>query len=144
MCVPVHVKKWEQQAEKRVMIRFPLRYRVGEVVDGAQMASINGMRAVLPHLTQRDSRQGPFSLTLTDLHQSNINGYEDWHIKYLTDLASACFLPIQMQIPPFWLTSRGVNQLREQYLAEYEQVLEEDSWRLVNTWRCYRITAILR
>lgn len=30
MCVPVHVKRWEQQAEKRVMIRFPLPYKVGE------------------------------------------------------------------------------------------------------------------
>ena len=30
MCVPVHVKRWEQQAEKRVMIRFPLPYKIGE------------------------------------------------------------------------------------------------------------------
>lgn len=30
MCVPVHVESWEQQDMKRVMIRFPLPYKVGE------------------------------------------------------------------------------------------------------------------
>lgn len=30
MCVPAYVKGWERCAEKRVMIRFPLPYKVGE------------------------------------------------------------------------------------------------------------------
>lgn len=38
------------------MTRFPLRYKVGEVEDRAQIATITGMRAVLPHLIQYDSR----------------------------------------------------------------------------------------
>ncbi|KAL9039368.1 MAG: hypothetical protein Q9180_002570 [Flavoplaca navasiana] len=106
-----------------------LRYQpnaINDEFDGrAQMASITGMRAVLPHLIQRRSRHGPFSLTLTDLHQSNIYVDKDWHIKNIIDLEWACSLPIQMQIPPFWLTSKGVDQLEGDHLAEYEQALEE-------------------
>lgn len=99
---------------------------INDEYDGrGQMASIAGMRAVLPHLIQRRSRHGPFSLALTDLHQSNIFVDEDWHIKTVIDLEWACSLPVQMQIPPHWLTSRGVDQLEGDNLAEYEPVLEE-------------------
>ncbi|KAL8821123.1 MAG: hypothetical protein Q9223_000778 [Gallowayella weberi] len=197
MCVPVHVKRWGNQAEKRVMIRFPLCYKVGEedfpgnaeeklregtltadrplsiplhelenggtptsigkkdtytaidpyaldlltchenrvqyqpnsIIDEPdaryQMAAITGLRVVLPHFIQRDSRHGPYRLSLTDLHQSNVYVDEDWHIKHIIDLEWACSLPIQMQIPPFWLTSRGIDQLVDEHLTEYEQVLEE-------------------
>jgi len=30
MCLPVYVKNWKKRPEKRVMIRFPLPYKVGE------------------------------------------------------------------------------------------------------------------
>lgn len=30
ICLPVYVKDWNQHAEKRVIIRFPLSYKVGE------------------------------------------------------------------------------------------------------------------
>ena len=106
-----------------------LRYQpnaINDEFDGrAQMAAITGMRAVLPHLIQRRSRQGPFTLTLTDLHQSNIYVDENWHIKSVIDLEWACSLPNQMQTPPFWLTSRGIDQLEGDHLAEYGQALEE-------------------
>ncbi|KAL9031469.1 MAG: hypothetical protein Q9196_000491 [Gyalolechia fulgens] len=202
MCVPAYVKGWERCAEKRVMIRFPLPYKVGEeevpgnaeeklrceaatyawIQDNcpeipivrllgfsfaddqcntadagsdhasrilnsayyhdsrlrhqpnsinddkdcrAQMAAITGMRAVLPHLIQRDTRQGPFSLSLTDLHQSNIYVDKDWHITRIIDLEWACSLPIQMQTPPYWLTSLKVDELNGENLVEYNKVLEE-------------------
>ncbi|KAL9626972.1 MAG: hypothetical protein Q9204_006902, partial [Flavoplaca sp. TL-2023a] len=105
-----------------------LRYQpnaINDEFDGrAQMAAITGMRAVLPHLIQRRSRQGPFSLTLTDLHQSNIYVDKNWHIKSVIDLEWACSLPIQMQTPPIWLTSRGIDQFEGEHLTEYEQALE--------------------
>lgn len=91
----------------------------------AQMAAITGMRAVLPHLIQRDTRQGPFSLSLTDLHQSNIYVDKDWHITRIIDLEWACSLPIQMQTPPYWLTSLKVDELNGENLVEYNKVLEE-------------------
>ncbi|KAL8977811.1 MAG: hypothetical protein Q9205_006466, partial [Flavoplaca limonia] len=106
-----------------------LRYQpnsINDEFDGrAKMAAITGMRAVLPHLIQRRSRQGPFSLTLTDLHQSNMYVDENWHIKSVIHLEWACSLPIQTQTPPFWLTSKGIDQFEGEHLTEYERVLEE-------------------
>ncbi|KAL8797996.1 MAG: hypothetical protein Q9182_007044 [Xanthomendoza sp. 2 TL-2023] len=106
-----------------------LRYQPNSITNEldarGQMAAITGLRAVLPHFIQRDSRHGPFTLSLTDLHQSNIYVDEDWHIKHVIDLEWACSIPIQMQTPPFWLTGRGIDQLEDEHLAEYEQVLQE-------------------
>ena len=75
----------------------------------AQMAILTTMRSVLPRYLCRDLRYGPFFMTLTDLHSSNIFVDKDWHIKYLVDLEWACSLPGDMQHPPWWLTSRGVD-----------------------------------
>ncbi|KAL9017102.1 MAG: hypothetical protein Q9185_005562 [Variospora sp. 1 TL-2023] len=91
----------------------------------AQMAAITGMRAVLPHFIDRDLRDGPFLFTLTDIHQSNIYVDEQWHIKRLIDLEWACSLPMQMQNPPYWLTSQAVDHLTGERLAEYDKVREE-------------------
>ncbi|KAH8425840.1 uncharacterized protein LDX57_003584 [Aspergillus melleus] len=71
------------------------------------------MRAILPHFINRDFRRGPFVLSLTDLHQSNIFVDQDWNIKCLVDLEWACSRPVEMLHPPYWLTSRGVDQLEE-------------------------------
>ena len=58
------------------------RNAVHDEVDAkAQMAALAGMRCVLPDYIYRDRRQGPFTLMLTDLHQSNILVDEDWHIQ---------------------------------------------------------------
>ena len=91
----------------------------------AQMAAITGMRAVLPHFINRDLRDGPFLFTLTDIHQSNVYVDEEWHIKYIIDLEWACSLPMEMQNPPYWLTSQGVDHLTGENLAEYDKVHEE-------------------
>lgn len=52
----------------------------------AQMANLAIMRALLPHLTDRKLRQGPFFYKLSDLHQSNIFVDSEWHIRCLVDL----------------------------------------------------------
>jgi hypothetical protein len=31
VCIPVYVKNWEMRPTKRILIRFPLSYKVGEV-----------------------------------------------------------------------------------------------------------------
>ena len=91
----------------------------------AQMAAITGMRAVLPHFIDRGLRDGPFLFTLTDIHQTNVYVDEQWHIKRLIDLEWACSLPMQMQSPPYWLTSQAVDHLTGERFAEYDRVREE-------------------
>ena len=89
------------------------------------MAAITGLRAVLPHFINRDLRGGPFLFTLTDIHQSNIYVDKEWRIKYLIDLEWGCTLPMEMQNPPHWLTSQGVDHLTGENFTEYNQVREE-------------------
>ncbi|KAL9100961.1 MAG: hypothetical protein Q9163_003725 [Psora crenata] len=106
-----------------------LRHRPNSINDQfdcrAQMAVITGMRAVLPHFLSRDLRNGPFLLTLTDIHQNNIFVDEQWHIKYLIDLEWACSLPMEMQNAPYWLTSHRVDDLTGENLVTYNNVHEE-------------------
>ncbi|KAI9041585.1 uncharacterized protein KD926_006659 [Aspergillus affinis] len=87
---------------------------VRDELDGqAQLSTLTIMRAILPHFTNRDFYRGSFILNLTDLHQSNIFVDGDWNIKCLVDLEWTCSRPIEMLHPPYWLTSRGVDQLEE-------------------------------
>lgn len=97
---------------------------VREKFDGqAQLSALAAMRALLPHFTNRDLRHGPFILTLTDLHQSNIFVDNNWHVKCIIDLEWACSRPIEMLHPPSWLTSRGVDQLAKgEHFKAYSSV----------------------
>ncbi|TWU77001.1 hypothetical protein ED733_007536 [Metarhizium rileyi] len=71
-------------------------------------------------------RHGPFFLTLTDLHQSNIFVDEQWNIKAIIDLEWAHAKPIEMQVPPYWLTSRAADGFNDaDAIAEYDAILEE-------------------
>lgn len=69
------------------------------------------MRTVFPSFFQWDFRRGPFSLILTDLHQSNIFVDAELNITCLIDLESASSRPIEMASPPYRLTNKGVDQL---------------------------------
>ncbi|RMD39548.1 hypothetical protein DV735_g5580, partial [Chaetothyriales sp. CBS 134920] len=81
----------------------------------AQMAALTGVRATLHHFLDRDQSAGPFYLTFTDTHQSNIFVDHDWNIKYLIDLEWACALPWQLQrVPYYWLTSKSVDSLLQE------------------------------
>ncbi|KAL9126833.1 MAG: hypothetical protein Q9217_004184 [Psora testacea] len=106
-----------------------LRYQPNSVKNEvdcrAQMAVLTSMRSVLPRYLRRDLRHGPFFMTLTDLHQSNVFVDNNWHIRYLVDLEWACSLPGQMQHPPWWLTSRGVDQLQGDHLIAFDEIREE-------------------
>ncbi|KKK15094.1 hypothetical protein AOCH_005603 [Aspergillus ochraceoroseus] len=85
---------------------------VNDVSDcSIQMATLTAMRAVLPGFFSREFRRGPFILTLTDLHESNIFVDQNWNITCLVDLEWACSRPIEMVEPPYWLTGKGVDQI---------------------------------
>lgn len=91
-----------------------------------QLAALTMMRGLLPQFVSRQYRDGPFVLTLTDLHPSNIFVDEDWNITSLIDLEWACFFPIEMQTPPYWLTGRPIDDIeRGEHLQTFEKVMTE-------------------
>ncbi|GKZ37354.1 hypothetical protein AbraIFM66950_008844 [Aspergillus brasiliensis] len=62
-------------------------------------------------------------MSLTDLHQSNLFVDSDWNIKSLVDLEWTCSRPVEMLHPPYWLTSRGVDQLYEgEHLDAFSEI----------------------
>ncbi|KXG46373.1 uncharacterized protein PGRI_052290 [Penicillium griseofulvum] len=87
-----------------------------------QLSTLTALRTVFQSIYNRSFRRGPFVLCFTDLHQSNIFVDEQWHIKCLVDLEWACSRPIEMMIPPFWLTDQGVDEIVP---AEYDLVRRE-------------------
>jgi hypothetical protein len=76
-----------------------------------QLAALTTMRALLLKFAHRRFRQGPFVMSLTDLHQSNIFVDDDWHITRLIDLEWACVRPLEMALhPPWWLANASAGQ----------------------------------
>ncbi|PWY93952.1 hypothetical protein BO94DRAFT_612638 [Aspergillus sclerotioniger CBS 115572] len=82
------------------------------------------MRALLPHFSNREFREGPFFYRLTDLHPSNIFVDTDWNIKCVIDLEWACSLPAETLRPPYWLTGRSVDDLTDEHLEEFARAHE--------------------
>lgn len=84
------------------------------------------MRPTIHHFVRPDYRNGPFVLTLTDLHQSNIFVDDDWHITSLIDLEWAYALPIELQCPPYWLSGRAVDDIEHgEPLQVFSEVITE-------------------
>jgi hypothetical protein len=90
-----------------------------------QFAALTMMRALLPQFISRRFRDGPFGLTLTDLHPSNIFVDGDWHITSLIDLEWACSLPIELQTAPYWLTGQHVDEIYGENLQIFAEVMDE-------------------
>ncbi len=86
-----------------------------------QMAVLTLMRAVLPCFINQRFRHRPFIFTLTDLHLSNSFVDTDWNIECLIDLEWARSLRMEMMCPLYWLSNRGVNQLTDKYLTEFNE-----------------------
>ncbi|KZF22308.1 hypothetical protein L228DRAFT_239293 [Xylona heveae TC161] len=76
-----------------------------------QLSTLTAMRTVFHSFFQRDFRRGPFVLSLSDIHQSNIFVDADWNITCLVDLEWACSRPIELVNTPHWLTNKGIDQL---------------------------------
>lgn len=58
-----------------------------------QMAAGVLLRMLSHHYVERERRNGPFYLQLTDLHASNLFVNENWNITCLIDLEWVCALP---------------------------------------------------
>lgn len=109
-----------------------LRYQGNSVFDSedahAQATDLVLMRLFLHKFTNRYLRDGPFVMQLTDMHASNIFVDKDWNVKHIIDLEWACSLPIEKLLPPYWLTGKGIDQLRgsdyELFKTTYEQFTE--------------------
>ncbi|KAJ5131329.1 uncharacterized protein N7515_007368 [Penicillium bovifimosum] len=87
----------------------------------AQVANLSIMRALLPHFTNREFRQGPFFYRFTELHPSNIFVDDQWHIQYLVDLEWTCSLPAETLRPPYWLTGHTIDCLLDECLATFSK-----------------------
>lgn len=87
----------------------------------SQLSTLAIMRALLPHFTNRELRHGPFILMLTDLHPSNVFVDADWRITSLVDLEWACSRPVEMLLPPHWLTGRTIDGLTGEHLVAFSR-----------------------
>ncbi|KKZ64744.1 hypothetical protein EMCG_09348 [[Emmonsia] crescens] len=103
---------------------------VNSLQDGFyQACALMVMRSVWPCFFRRDLFRGPFFLSLTDLHQSNIFVDDDWNVKCLIDLEWACSRPVEMIHPPYWLANQAINMvdlddygsLRKEFMEAFEQ-----------------------
>ncbi|PVH79370.1 hypothetical protein DL98DRAFT_631697 [Cadophora sp. DSE1049] len=90
-----------------------------------QMAVKTLLRALSRHYINRERRNGPFILQLTDFHVSNIFVDQEWNITGLIDLEWICSLPVEMLAVPYWLTGRGIDQIKEEHLDEFDMVRKE-------------------
>ncbi|EAS32274.3 uncharacterized protein CIMG_03298 [Coccidioides immitis RS] len=96
---------------------------VNDVQDSLfQMAALTVMRAVRHIFFCPELRRGPFFMSFTDLHQSNIFVDDKWNITCLVDLEWACSRPVEMIHPPYWLTNQSVDGIN---LGEYERLHKE-------------------
>ncbi|KAJ5720932.1 uncharacterized protein N7483_008866 [Penicillium malachiteum] len=90
-----------------------------------QLSILTAMRTVFQSIFSRTFRRGPFILSFTDLHQSNILVDDKWQIKCIVDLEWACSRPIEMVIPPYWLTDKGVDEIiPEEYNSVRQKFME--------------------
>ncbi|OAR02927.1 hypothetical protein LLEC1_05693 [Akanthomyces lecanii] len=67
-----------------------------------QMSGLVLAKTIIPQFFRHDLSNGPFILTLTDLHKSNIFVDKDWKITCIIDLEFACSLPVEFLEPPSW------------------------------------------
>ncbi|OIW33075.1 hypothetical protein CONLIGDRAFT_628013 [Coniochaeta ligniaria NRRL 30616] len=90
-----------------------LLYQPNSIHDQAdgemQLAALAALRATMHRFIRTEDRDGPFYYTLTDLQQNNIFVDEQWNIQSIIDLEWAQSQPIEMQLPPYWVTSKPID-----------------------------------
>ncbi|MCJ1310795.1 hypothetical protein MMC25_004462 [Agyrium rufum] len=121
---------------------------------------------------RKEVRKGPFILTLTDLHQSNIFVDDDWHITAIIDLEWACTRPLDMQYLPYWLGGPAIDLIdvdifskaHEEFLAILQEEelrteatsvvgqklgtptpmthIMQEGWKIGTTWFCLAIDSV--
>lgn len=100
---------------------------VSHLEDGFyQTSALMVTRSIWSCYFRRDLRRGPFFLTLTDIHQSNIFVDDEWNIKYFIDLEWACSRPVEMIHPPYWLTNSISLEDYQNIHTEFMEALAEE------------------
>lgn len=90
-----------------------------------QMA-VKTLLRVLSHVhIDRELRNGPFFLQLTDFHASNILVDKDWNVTGLIDLEWICALPAEMLDVPYWLTGCAVDEIKDEKFDQFDEVRQE-------------------
>lgn len=91
-----------------------------------QFAALTMMKGLLSQFVSSQYRDGPFMLSLTDLHPSNIFVDENWKITSLIDLEWACALPVELRTPPYWLTGRPIDDIENgEHLQRFQEIMTE-------------------
>ncbi|KAM3486382.1 hypothetical protein MY8738_000598 [Beauveria namnaoensis] len=92
----------------------------------AQMSGLTVAKTIFPQLFRRELANGPFVLTLTDLHKSNIFVNKDWEITCIIDLEFACSLPVEfLESPSCWLEDGLVHELAvDDFAPKYAEFIE--------------------
>lgn len=106
-------------------MRFQPNSILSELDGVSQLAALTALRSLLPRFWGPDSRDGPFALYLTDMHQSNIFVDDDWNVTSLIDLEFAPVVPVGLIDVPIWLSGRGIDQLKDDHLAPYKALHDE-------------------
>ncbi|KAF2756136.1 hypothetical protein EJ05DRAFT_512686 [Pseudovirgaria hyperparasitica] len=106
-----------------------MRYQLNSILsitDGLyQLSALTALRSLISRFWDHHTRNGPFVLTLADLHQSNILVDDEWNITRLIDFEFAPVRPVQMNHVPYWLSDKGVDQLAGPDLDEYKALYDE-------------------
>jgi hypothetical protein len=101
-----------------------------------QTGALAAMRTIFPSLFTRSSRHGPFMLTFTDFHQSNIFVNKEWQITSLVDLEWTCARPIELFHFPTCFANKAVDEIAEEpegYDAtrkEFIEILADEEQKL--------------
>ncbi len=122
----------------------------------AQMTVKTLLRVLSHRYVDRELRNGPFPLQLTDLHASNLFADDEWNVTALIDLEWLCALPPEMLDVPYWLTGCSIDgikgdkfepfdQIRQEFLRVFEE--EEQAAKFntnTNTWPGRTISKIMQ
>ncbi|KAM3453679.1 hypothetical protein MY3296_003522 [Beauveria thailandica] len=90
-----------------------------------QVAALFAMRGTMHHFIKPELRDGPFFYTLTDLHPNNVFVDEHWNVQCVIDLEWAHSMPLQMQRPPYWLTSKTLDAFDDDEAVTGDAYLRE-------------------
>ncbi|KAM5439288.1 hypothetical protein MferCBS31731_004710 [Microsporum ferrugineum] len=80
-----------------------------EVWDAA--AKMVYMRSYLPRFADYSLRQGPFFMQFGNMPSHNILVDKEWNVKQFIDVQGICSLPIELLLPPPWMTGKDLGNL---------------------------------
>lgn len=106
-----------------------LRYQPNSILgrpDGIfQLSALTALRALLPKYWTQSLQNGPFVLTLPDLHQSNMFVDDEWNIVGVIDFEFAPVQPQQTVGVPHWLSDKSIDELVGTELDEYKELYDQ-------------------